>query len=72
MGGKATAETEVKEGLGTALDAVGVGDPMPAKVQLPLPALDIGAHGADRAGGSGGPRQVSFWKRNTKTTLGSV
>ena len=64
--------TEVKEGLGSALDSVGVDQPMPAKVQLPLPALDVGAHGAGRAGGSDGPRQVSFWKRNTKTTLGSV
>lgn len=66
------SESEVKEGLGAALDNVEVGEPMPAKVQLPLPALDVGAHGAGQAGESGGPRQVSFWKRNTKTTLGSV
>ena len=66
------AETEVKEGLGAALDSVEVGAPAPVKVQLPLPALDVGAQRAGGAGGSGGPRQVSFWKRNTKTTLGSV
>lgn len=66
------SESETKEGLGAALDSVDVGTPAPAKVQLPLLALDIGAHGAGGAGASDGPRQVSFWKRNTKTTLGSV
>ncbi len=60
------AESETKEGLGAALGGVEVGAPMPPKVQLPLPALDIGAQGAGGAGGSDGGQRGAGRPRGSK------